>query len=120
MTDIVGLALALRDDLLASRIVLGDDDGQVGAHPRALDVIPRQDRRAGVDLVAGIGLTQLSACVGAAGRAGRLVSTGQLIDELWGDDPPAAARKLVSGYVPQLRRLTGDPAGRISACCEIS
>ncbi len=45
-------------------------------------------------------------------RPGQVVSTGQLVDELWGDHPPAAARKLVSGYVFRLRRLIGDPAGR--------
>ena len=44
---------------------------------------------------------------------GRVLSTGQLVDELWGDDPPPAARKLVSGYVLRLRRLTGDPGGRV-------
>jgi DNA-binding SARP family transcriptional activator len=26
-------------------------------------------------------------------RAGRVVSTEELIDALWGDDPPASARK---------------------------
>ncbi len=46
-------------------------------------------------------------------RAGQVVPAGQLVDELWGDDPPAAARKLVSGYVLRLRRLTGDPGGRV-------
>jgi len=46
-------------------------------------------------------------------RPGQVVSTGQLMDELWGNDPPPAARKLVSGYVLRLRRLTGDPGGRV-------
>ena len=44
---------------------------------------------------------------------GRVVSTEGLVDELWGDHPPSAARKLVSGYVLRLRRLIGDPGGRI-------
>jgi DNA-binding SARP family transcriptional activator len=44
-------------------------------------------------------------------KPGQVVSTERLIDELWGDDPPLAARKLVSGYVLRLRRLTGDVAG---------
>jgi len=39
---------------------------------------------------------------------GGVVSIGSLVDELWVDDPPAAARKLVSGYVLRLRRLIGD------------
>jgi tetratricopeptide (TPR) repeat protein/DNA-binding SARP family transcriptional activator len=46
-------------------------------------------------------------------RPGEVVSTEQLIDELWGDDPPPAARKLVSGYVLRLRRLIGDSDGRV-------
>jgi DNA-binding SARP family transcriptional activator/Tfp pilus assembly protein PilF len=46
-------------------------------------------------------------------EAGRVVPAEQLIDELWRDDPPAGARKLVSGYVCQLRQLTGDHGGRI-------
>ena len=44
---------------------------------------------------------------------GQVVSTGRLVDELWGDDPPSGARKLVAGYVLRLRRLTGDPDGRV-------
>jgi DNA-binding SARP family transcriptional activator/tetratricopeptide (TPR) repeat protein len=46
-------------------------------------------------------------------RPGQVVSITQLVAELWGDDPPQAARKLVSGYVLRLRRLTGDPAGQV-------
>ena len=46
-------------------------------------------------------------------RRGQVVPAGLLVDELWGDDPPPAARKLVSGYVLRLRRLTGDPDGRV-------
>ena len=46
-------------------------------------------------------------------RPGQVVSTGQLVDELWGNDPPPGARKLVSGYVMRLRRLIGDPDGRV-------
>ena len=42
-----------------------------------------------------------------------VVSTGRLVSELWGDDPPTAARKLVSGYVLRLRRLIGDREGRV-------
>jgi DNA-binding SARP family transcriptional activator len=41
----------------------------------------------------------------------RVVTTGDLISELWGSSAPAGARKLVSGYVLQLRRLIADPAG---------
>ena len=41
----------------------------------------------------------------------QVVATGDLISELWGSGAPAGARKLVSGYVLQLRRLIADPAG---------
>jgi DNA-binding SARP family transcriptional activator/uncharacterized protein HemY len=44
---------------------------------------------------------------------GEVVSTGRLIGELWGDDPPHSARQLVSGYVLRLRRVIGDPGGRV-------
>jgi DNA-binding SARP family transcriptional activator/tetratricopeptide (TPR) repeat protein len=48
-------------------------------------------------------------------KPGEVVSTERLIDELWGDEPPLAARKLVSGYVLRLRRLTGDADGHVLA-----
>ena len=44
---------------------------------------------------------------------GEIVSTGRLIGELWGDNPPPSARQLVSGYVLRLRRLIGDSEGRV-------
>src|SRR5580692_2680441 len=37
--------------------------------------------------------------------AGQVVSTDALIQEIWGDDPPAKAANLVSIYVLRLRRL---------------
>ncbi len=46
-------------------------------------------------------------------RQGQVVSTERLVDELWGDDPPPGAYKLVSGYVSRLRRAIGDPDGRV-------
>jgi DNA-binding SARP family transcriptional activator len=48
-------------------------------------------------------------------RPGQVVSTVQLADEVWADDPPPGARKLVSGYVARLRQLIGDPEGRVLA-----
>lgn len=39
------------------------------------------------------------------------VSTSRLIDELWGEQPPATAEKLVQGYVHALRRRL--PAARL-------
>lgn len=38
---------------------------------------------------------------------GRFVSTGELVDALWGDDPPASAPKTLQGYVSALRREFG-------------
>jgi predicted ATPase/DNA-binding SARP family transcriptional activator len=39
--------------------------------------------------------------------AGRRVTTAQLIDELWGDEPPRTAKAALQGYVSQLRRWLG-------------
>jgi DNA-binding SARP family transcriptional activator/Flp pilus assembly protein TadD len=44
---------------------------------------------------------------------GQPVSTDRLIAELWGDQPPDRALNLVSVYVLRLRRLLGDPGGRV-------
>ena len=44
---------------------------------------------------------------------GEVVSAERLVDELWGTQPPAGARKLVSRYVMQVRQLAGDPGGRM-------
>jgi DNA-binding SARP family transcriptional activator len=44
---------------------------------------------------------------------GRLVSTDQLADELWGESPPARASNQISVYVHHLRRLIGDSEGQI-------
>jgi DNA-binding SARP family transcriptional activator len=44
---------------------------------------------------------------------GRLVSTDQLADELWGESPPARASNQISVYVHHLRRLIGDSGGQI-------
>src|SRR5580692_10620651 len=46
---------------------------------------------------------------------GQVVSTERLIAGLWGEDPPERAANLVSVYVLRLRRLMGDPQGRMLA-----
>ncbi len=46
-------------------------------------------------------------------RAGEIVSTDQLVAEVWPDDPPARAINLISGYVHKLRRLIGDLEGQV-------
>jgi DNA-binding SARP family transcriptional activator len=40
-------------------------------------------------------------------HANETVSTSRLVDELWGDQPPATAEKLVQGYVHALRKQLG-------------
>src|SRR5258708_14135535 len=44
---------------------------------------------------------------------GQVVCTDRLIDELWGDGPPDRGSNLVSVYVLRLRRVLGDPEGRL-------
>ena len=39
-----------------------------------------------------------------------VVPASRLVDELWGDDPPASAANLVQGYVSQLRKALGRDA----------
>src|SRR6516165_5074338 len=45
--------------------------------------------------------------------AGQIVSADTLINEVWGDAPPARAANLISIYVLRLRRLMADPDGRV-------
>ncbi len=37
-------------------------------------------------------------------QEGAVVSTDRLVDDIWGEDPPSSARKIVQGYVSGLRR----------------
>ncbi|HUQ77354.1 MAG TPA: BTAD domain-containing putative transcriptional regulator [Patescibacteria group bacterium] len=46
-------------------------------------------------------------------EANRVVSTDRLIDRIWGDEPPEAARQALFAYISRLRKLLG--AGRIQA-----
>ena len=41
-------------------------------------------------------------------RAGQVVSTDELIDEVWGERPPTTAAKTVQVYVSSLRKVLGD------------
>src|SRR5215470_15798890 len=45
-----------------------------------------------------------------AARTGRFVTVGALIDGVWGDDPPAAARATLQSHIARLRRALGGPA----------
>jgi WD40 repeat protein/DNA-binding SARP family transcriptional activator len=49
-------------------------------------------------------------------RANRVVASDLLIDEIWGEEPPAAARATLQSYVSNLRKLVGGDrlAGRPS------
>jgi DNA-binding SARP family transcriptional activator/ABC-type branched-subunit amino acid transport system substrate-binding protein len=46
-------------------------------------------------------------------EANRVVPTDRLIDQIWGDEPPDAARQALFAYVSRLRKLLGP--GRIQA-----
>jgi DNA-binding SARP family transcriptional activator len=46
-------------------------------------------------------------------NANHIVSSDQLLAELWGERPPASAAGLLAGYVWRLRRSLGDQDGRI-------
>ncbi|MGD0062335.1 MAG: BTAD domain-containing putative transcriptional regulator [Streptosporangiaceae bacterium] len=46
-------------------------------------------------------------------NSGQIVSADALIDEVWGDAPPAKAANLISIYVLRLRRLLGDADGSL-------
>jgi predicted ATPase/DNA-binding SARP family transcriptional activator len=59
-------------------------------------------------LVAGAKLRSLLAVL--ALHVGRVVPADQLVDALWGEDPPAAVRNGLQGLVSKLRRTLGSPA----------
>jgi DNA-binding SARP family transcriptional activator len=40
-------------------------------------------------------------------RANQIVPIGRLVDEIWGDDPPASAQNILQGYVSDLRKVLG-------------
>jgi DNA-binding SARP family transcriptional activator len=61
----------------------------------------------------GVGAPKWRALLAALLILPEVVPVERLVDELWAEDPPAGARRLVSGYVSQVRRLIGDPAGQI-------
>jgi DNA-binding SARP family transcriptional activator len=46
-------------------------------------------------------------------QAGQVVSTERLITEVWPEETPARATNLISVYVHRLRRLIGDPDGKV-------
>jgi DNA-binding SARP family transcriptional activator/Tfp pilus assembly protein PilF len=46
-------------------------------------------------------------------QPGQVVSTERLITEVWPEETPARATNLISVYVHRLRRLIGDPEGKV-------
>ncbi|MGH8775275.1 MAG: BTAD domain-containing putative transcriptional regulator [Jiangellaceae bacterium] len=46
-------------------------------------------------------------------RAGEVVSSDRLVEDLWGGDPPGTARHTLQGYVHRLRRVMGADAWRL-------
>lgn len=46
-------------------------------------------------------------------QANRNVAVGELVDQLWGERPPASALPNLQSYIAQLRRLLGDQAPRL-------
>jgi len=70
--------------------------------------------RAGEDDWRGIGAPKWRSVLAALLiKAGQIVPADELINEVWGDKPPAKATNLISIYVLRLRRLIGDTDGSI-------
>jgi DNA-binding SARP family transcriptional activator len=46
-------------------------------------------------------------------QAGQVISTDQLITEVWPEESPARASNSISVYALRLRRLIGDPEGKV-------
>ncbi len=66
-------------------------------------------RRAGRELPLG-GRRERTVLAALAVAAGRQVSDERLVDEVWGDDPPASAIGSLQVAVSRLRKLLGDDA----------
>src|SRR5260370_3092277 len=70
--------------------------------------------RAGEDDWRGIGARKWRSVLAALLiNAGQIVPADALIDEVWGEAPPAKAGNLISIYVLRLRRLLGDTASTV-------
>ncbi|MEV6974506.1 BTAD domain-containing putative transcriptional regulator [Kitasatospora sp. NPDC093806] len=67
---------------------------------------PVRARRDGVELSLGPPQQQ-GLLLALLFRAGRQVSGPQLIDDLWGEEPPASAHGVIRTYVHRLRRILG-------------
>ncbi|MBO4161982.1 AAA family ATPase [Micromonospora antibiotica] len=85
---------------------------QVGVELRLLG--PVRALRDGTELVLGSARRTAVLCVLAL-RAGEAVSRDQLVDAVWGDDPPQSAAGNVYTYVSTLRQLLEPARGRWTA-----
>jgi predicted ATPase/DNA-binding SARP family transcriptional activator len=89
-------------------VIAPRDTPQVMEAPLQVRVLgPLELERAGRRIALGSRLQRrlLTVLVAAAGRT---VSTDRLIDLLWGDDPPPAARNSLQSHVARLRATLGD------------
>src|SRR5919198_1534769 len=50
-------------------------------------------------------------------RANRVVATDELVEQIWGDAPPANPRSTLQTSVQRLRRALGDDAARLIQTC---
>ncbi|MGR4884868.1 BTAD domain-containing putative transcriptional regulator [Streptomyces sp. LARHCF249] len=71
---------------------------------RVLGPVEVHDHRSGTS-IAPSGAKQRALLAALVVRAGEVLSTDRLIDELWGDRPPAGAANALQAHVARLRRL---------------
>ncbi|MFC7846491.1 BTAD domain-containing putative transcriptional regulator [Streptomyces sp. NPDC057382] len=81
---------------------------------RILGAVDVWDEQTGLRIVP-TGAKQRALLATLVVRAGQHVSAHRLVDELWGDHPPADAANALYVQVARLRRLLSGPAGRGAA-----
>jgi DNA-binding SARP family transcriptional activator len=79
-------------------------------HVRILGPVEIQDERTGVRILP-TGAKQRALLGALVVKAGHDVSVHRLIDELWGDAPPANAANALQAHVARLRRRLPEPGG---------
>ncbi|MFF4370604.1 BTAD domain-containing putative transcriptional regulator [Streptomyces sp. NPDC001594] len=77
---------------------------------RILGLVEVRDEEAGLHLLP-TGAKQRALLGALVVRAGHHVSVRQLIDELWGEEPPVNAENALQVHVARLRRLLSGPEG---------
>ncbi|MFI0982624.1 BTAD domain-containing putative transcriptional regulator [Streptomyces sp. NPDC021093] len=80
-----------------------------GIQFRILGPVEIQDERTGLRILP-TGAKQRALLGALVVRSGQVVSVHRLIDELWGDSPPANATNALQAHVARLRRLLPAPA----------